>query len=92
MGWCRLRAGKDFSQRLRAEQVTIAARDLASCPALRSVGSMGRSLGKDTYRPPAQTGGDARVPGARSSFVLRRMRFARLLPVSLLLEIGRAHV
>jgi hypothetical protein len=53
---------------------------------------MGRSLGKDTYRPPAQTARDARVPGARSSFVLRRMRFARLLPVSLLLAVLTATI
>jgi hypothetical protein len=53
---------------------------------------MGRSLGRDTYRPPAQTTRDARVPGARSSFVLRRMRFARLLPVSLLLAVLTATI
>ena len=48
---------------------------------------MGRSLGKDAYRPPAPAGRGARVRGARSSFVLRRMGFARLLPASLLLAI-----
>jgi hypothetical protein len=53
---------------------------------------MGRSLGKDTYRPPAQAGGGPKVPGARSSFVLRRMGFARLLPASLLLAILTATI
>jgi len=54
---------------------------------LRSVGIMGRSLGKDAYRPPAPAGRGRQVRGARSSFVLRRMGFARLLPASLLLAI-----
>ena len=54
---------------------------------MRSVGIMGRSLGKDAYRPPAPAGRGRQVRGARSSFVLRRMGFARLLPASLLLAI-----
>ena len=53
---------------------------------------MGRSLGKDVYRAPAQAGRGGKVRGARSSFVLRRMGFARLLPASLLLAILTATV
>ena len=53
---------------------------------------MGRSLGKDTYRPSAQAGGGPKVYGARSSFVLRRMGFARLLPASLLLAVLTATI
>ncbi len=53
---------------------------------MRSVGSMGRSLGQGTHRPPRPDQRDrARV--ARVSFVLRRLRWARLLPVSLLLAV-----
>lgn len=48
---------------------------------------MGRSRGKDAVRPPTKTGPSQTVRGARSSFVLRRMGSARLLPVSLLLAI-----
>jgi hypothetical protein len=53
---------------------------------------MGRSLGKDVTRAPAQPGRGARLRGARSSFVLRRMGFARLLPASLLLAILTATI
>ena len=59
---------------------------------MRSVGIMGRSLGKDAYRPPAPAGRGRQVRGARSSFVLRRMGFARLLPASLLLAILTATI
>jgi hypothetical protein len=45
---------------------------------------MGRSLGKDLYRPAALS---EQARGARPAFVLRRMASARLLPVSLLLAI-----
>jgi FtsX-like permease family len=53
---------------------------------------MGRSLGKDTYRPSAQAGGGPKMRGARPSFVLRRMGFARLLPASLLLAVLTATI
>jgi hypothetical protein len=53
---------------------------------------MGRSLGKDARRAPAQTGSGTPLRGARSSFVLRRMGFARLLPASLLLAILTATI
>jgi hypothetical protein len=53
---------------------------------VRSVGNMSRSLGQGTRRPPRpdQHQGSR---GARASFVLRRMRWARLLPASLLLAV-----
>jgi hypothetical protein len=79
-----------FGQRLRAERVTIAARLLAPARRLRSVGSMGRSLGKHAHRPPARPGPTQAMRGARPAFVLRRMRFASLLPASLLLAIMTA--
>ena len=53
---------------------------------------MGRSLGKDVDRRPTQAGPGERVRGARTSFVLRRMGSARLLPVSLLLAILTATI
>jgi hypothetical protein len=53
---------------------------------------MGRSLGKDAYRAPAPAGHGSPMRGARSSFVLRRMGFARLLPASLLLAILTATI
>ena len=48
---------------------------------------MGRGLGQGTHRPPP--GPDQRdgARGARASFVLRRLGWARLLPASLLLAI-----
>jgi hypothetical protein len=47
---------------------------------------MGRSLGRGTRRPPRPDQRD-KARGARASFVLRRMRWARLLPASLLLAV-----
>ena len=47
---------------------------------------MSRSLGQGSRRPPRPDQRD-RARGARASFVLRRMRWARLLPVSLLLAV-----
>ena len=47
---------------------------------------MGRSLGQGTHRPPRPDQRD-RARGARASFVLRRMRWSRLLPASLLLAV-----
>lgn len=47
---------------------------------------MGRSLGEDVSRAP-RPAGQNKPRGARSSFVLRRMRFASLLPISLLLAV-----
>ena len=56
-------------------------------PSVRSVGSMSRSLGKRADRPPPGRERPANTRGARASFVLRRLRAARLLPASLLLAI-----
>jgi hypothetical protein len=56
-------------------------------PAVRSVGSMSRSLGEGTDRRSPGPEHAARARGARASFVLRRLRSARLLPASLLLAI-----
>ena len=53
---------------------------------VRSVGSMSRSLGQGTRRPPRPDQHE-RARGARASFVLRRLRWARLLPASLLLAV-----
>jgi len=47
---------------------------------------MSRSLGQGTRRPPRPDQRD-RARGARASFVLRRMGWARLLPASLLLAV-----
>lgn len=47
---------------------------------------MGRSLGQGTRRPPRPDQRD-QARGARASFVLRRMGWARLLPASLLLAV-----
>ena len=48
---------------------------------------MSRSLGQRTERPPPGPESAVRARGARASFVLRRLRSARLLPASLLLAI-----
>jgi hypothetical protein len=48
---------------------------------------MSRSLGQRTDRPPPGPESAVNARGARASFVLRRLRSARLLPVSLLLAI-----
>ncbi|MBO0814289.1 MAG: hypothetical protein J2P30_03935, partial [Actinobacteria bacterium] len=48
---------------------------------------MSRSLGQRTDRPPLGPEHAAKARGARVSFVLRRLRSARLLPASLLLAI-----
>ena len=56
-------------------------------PSVRSVGSMGRSLGERTDRPLPGPEHAARARGARASFMLRRLRWARLLPASLLLSV-----
>jgi hypothetical protein len=56
-------------------------------PPVRSVGTMGSSLGERTDRPLPGPEHAAKARGARASFVLRRLRSARLLPASLLLAI-----
>ena len=56
-------------------------------PSVRSVGIMSRSLGQRTERQPPGPESAVEVRGARASFVLRRLRSARLLPASLLLAI-----
>jgi hypothetical protein len=48
---------------------------------------MSRSLGERTNRRPPRPEHAAKARGARASFVLRRLRSARLLPASLLLAI-----
>src|SRR5579863_1612897 len=74
-------------QQLRAKRVTIAARAGGPADGVRSVGSMGRSLGQGTHRPPPGPGQRETARGARASFVLRRLGWARLLPASLLLAV-----
>src|SRR5215469_15085775 len=59
---------------------------------LRTVGIMGRSLGKDVPRAPAHERRGGMGRGARPAFVLRRMRFASLLPISLLLAVMTATI
>jgi hypothetical protein len=75
------------SQRLRANRVTIPAGDLALRPRVRSVGSMGRSLGRSASGVAARGGRSEKLRRVRASFVLRRTRFAPLLPASLLLAV-----
>ena len=48
---------------------------------------MSRSLGQRTDRPPPGPESAVKARGARASFVLRRLRSARLLPASLLLAV-----
>src|SRR5262249_42742785 len=60
---------------------------LVTQPPVRSVGSMSRSLGQRADRLPPGPEPVARARGARASFVLRRLRSARLLPASLLLAV-----
>src|SRR5262249_61274936 len=56
-------------------------------PSVRSVGNMSGSLGQRTDRPLPGPEHAAKPRGGRASFVLRRLRSARLLPASLLLVI-----
>src|SRR5215472_5554661 len=56
-------------------------------PSVRSVCIMSRSLGQRTKLPPPGPQSAVMARGARASFVLRRLRSARLLPASLLLAI-----
>src|SRR6516164_8935882 len=56
-------------------------------PSVRSVGIMSGSLGQRTERPPPGPESAVEVRGARASFVLCRLRSARLLPASLLLSV-----
>jgi hypothetical protein len=72
---------------LRAKRVTIPRPALVIQPPVRSVGTMGSSLGERTDRPLPGPEPAAKARGARASFVLRRLRSARLLPASLLLAI-----
>ena len=73
-------------QQLRAKRVTIAARRWSSGGRCVASAAWARSLGQGTHRPPRPDQRD-RARGARASFVLRRMRWARLLPASLLLAV-----
>ncbi len=54
---------------------------------MRSVGTMGRSLGRGASGVAARAGRNEKARGVRASFVLRRTRFAPLLPASLLLAV-----
>ena len=54
---------------------------------VRSVGSMG-SLGQRAHRPPPGPQQRGAAPGARASFALRRMRWARLLPLTVVRSEG----
>ena len=74
-------------QRLRAKRVTIPVPALVIWPSVRSVCIMSRRLGQRTERPPPGPESAVKARGARASFVLRRLRSARLLPASLLLAI-----